>query len=90
MQSGDNWGSDIVSGGSTSEKNGTHSFSCPAGEYYLFSAPNSMQNAYCTFKVDGTTISKTTVTNGQLSGWRSSNKIAISANTTITVIVEKE
>lgn len=91
LQTGSTWGDGILSASSTTEMHGTKSFTCPAGEYYIYSAPISgttLSDFACTMTKDGVSVPSTRVTNSDFVAWRSSSKITVSANTIIGVTVE--
>lgn len=91
LQTGTNWGDGILNASSTTEMHGTKSFTCPVGDYYIYSAPingTSLSDFVCHITKDGVSVGEASrVTNGSLNAWRSP-KITVSANTIIGVTVE--
>lgn len=91
LQTGSNWGEGILSGSSTTEMHGTKTFTCPAGDYYIYSAPisgTSLSDFQCTMTKDGVSVPSTRVTNGDFVAWRSSSKITVAADVIIGVTVQ--
>lgn len=87
MQTGDTYGSGIVSGSSTSKTSGTEVFSVADGDYYVYVSTGSSSPSDFSkwIKVNGSVVTTSVVTNGSLYALKTNSKISVSADVTINV-----